>query len=55
MMGSKARLFTPITAVSLDELVPANHFYRHLDRVVDHAGRARSGQKDLRRAGSPLH
>ena len=35
MMGTKARLFTPITAISLDELVPANHFYRHLDRVVD--------------------
>lgn len=35
MMGSKARIFTPITAVSLEELVPANHFYRHLDRVVD--------------------
>jgi transposase len=32
MMGTKARLFTPI---SLEELVPANHFYRHLDRVVD--------------------
>ena len=35
MMGTKARLFTPVTAISLDELVPANHFYRHLDRVVD--------------------
>ena len=35
MMGSKARIFTPITAVWLEELVPANHFYRHLDRVVD--------------------
>jgi transposase len=35
MMGTKARLFTPIAAVSLDELVPAEHFYRHLDRVVD--------------------
>ena len=35
MMGAKARIFTPVTAVSLDELVPANHFYRHLDRVVD--------------------
>ena len=33
MMGTKARLFTPVTAVSLDELVPANHFYRLLDRV----------------------
>jgi transposase len=35
MMGTKARLFPPITAVSLDELVPANHFYRRLDHVVD--------------------
>ena len=35
MMGTKARLFTPITSVSLDELVLAKHFYRHLDRVRD--------------------
>jgi hypothetical protein len=35
MMGTKARIFTPVTAVSLDELVPATHFYRHLDGVVD--------------------
>jgi len=35
MMGTKARLFTPIAVLSLDELLPANHFYRHLDRVVD--------------------
>jgi transposase len=35
MMGSKARIFTPITAVSLEELIPANYFYRRLDRVVD--------------------
>ena len=35
MMGTKARIFTPITVVSLDELVPTTHFYRHLDRVVD--------------------
>ena len=34
-MGTKARLFTPIHAHSLDELVPADHFYRHLDRVLD--------------------
>jgi len=34
-MGSKARLFTPISVGSLDELVPADHFYRHLDRVLD--------------------
>jgi transposase len=35
MMGTKTRLFTPIPAVSLEELVPADHFYRHLDRVLD--------------------
>ena len=35
MMGAKARLFTPIYARSLDELVPADHFYRHVDRVLD--------------------
>jgi transposase len=35
MMGTKARLFMPIAAVSLEELVPATHFYRHLDRVLD--------------------
>jgi hypothetical protein len=26
MMGVKARHFTPLPAVSLDELVPADHF-----------------------------
>jgi transposase len=35
MMGMKARVFTPVPAVSLDELVPADHFYRHLERVLD--------------------
>src|SRR5262249_56784753 len=35
MMGSKARLFTPVVAMSLEELVPRDHFYRHLDRVLD--------------------
>jgi transposase len=34
-MGAKARIFTPIVAISLDELVPADHFYRQLDRVLD--------------------
>ena len=35
MMGTKARIFTPVAVASLDELVPATHFYRHLDRVLD--------------------
>src|SRR5262245_38134919 len=35
MMGTKARLFTTLPPVTLEELVPAGHFYRHLDRVLD--------------------
>jgi len=35
MMGAKLRVFTPLTDVSLDSLVPADHFYRHLDRTLD--------------------
>lgn len=34
-MGTKARVFTPVPTVSLDNLVPADHFYRHLERVLD--------------------
>jgi transposase len=35
MMGTKARVYTPISALSLDELVPADHFYRYLDSALD--------------------
>jgi hypothetical protein len=35
MMGRKLRVVAPGAAVSLEELVPAGHFYRHLDRVLD--------------------
>jgi transposase len=35
MMGTQARLFTPISISSLDDLVPADHFYRQLDRILD--------------------
>src|SRR6266705_5498115 len=35
MMGSKQRHFAPLTNVSLEELVPADHFYRHLERTLD--------------------
>src|SRR5713226_2731868 len=35
MMGTKARIFAPIAVVSLENLVPSNHFYRHLDHVLD--------------------
>ncbi len=35
MMGSKERHFAPLINVSLEDLVPADHFYRHLERTLD--------------------
>jgi transposase len=35
MMGVKARVFQPMVNISLEELVPADHFYRHLERTLD--------------------
>ena len=35
MMGKKGRSFAPLIHVSLEELVPADHFYRHLERTLD--------------------
>src|SRR5260221_4347546 len=35
MMGLKERAFAPLVAVSLEELVPQDHCYRHLQRVLD--------------------
>ena len=35
MMGSKERHFAPLISVSLEELVPQDHFYRHLERTLD--------------------
>jgi transposase len=35
MMGTKVRDFAPLSNVSLEQLVPQDHFYRHLDRTLD--------------------
>ena len=35
MMGSKKRHFASLIQVSLEDLVPADHFYRHLERSLD--------------------
>src|SRR5215471_8399467 len=35
MMGSKQRAFAPLIHVSLEELVPHDHFYRHVERTLD--------------------
>src|SRR5215469_9123030 len=34
-MGRKERSFAPLVNVSLEDLVPADHFYRHLERTLD--------------------
>jgi transposase len=35
MMGTKARNFAALINGSLEGLVPADHFYRHLERTLD--------------------
>jgi transposase len=35
MMGVKERVFGPLPPVSLEELVPPDHFYRHVERTLD--------------------
>jgi hypothetical protein len=35
MMEIKARVFHPLVNVSLEDLVPADHFYRYLERTLD--------------------
>ena len=35
MMGTKQRDFAPLINVSFEELVPPDHFYRHLERTLD--------------------
>ncbi len=35
MLGIKLRAFGPLPLVSLDEMVPHNHVYRHLERALD--------------------
>ena len=35
MLSIKERTFAPIVNVSLEELVPSDHFYRHLNQSLD--------------------
>ena len=35
MLGRKVRRAGRVRTVCLEDLVPADHFYRHLDRVLD--------------------
>jgi transposase len=35
MMGIKNRSFGPLPPVTLENLIPPDHFYRHLERTLD--------------------
>ena len=35
MIGTKPRIFPPITAVCLEDLVPQDQFYRHLEQALN--------------------
>jgi transposase len=35
MMGTKERRFAPLLKVSVEELVPHDHFYRHVERTLE--------------------
>src|SRR5215203_3848052 len=35
MMGRKERAFGPLPPLTLEDLVPPDHFYRHLERALD--------------------
>lgn len=35
MMGKKERHFAPLIHISVEQLVPQDHFYRHLERTLD--------------------
>jgi transposase len=35
MMGKKERNFAQLINVSVEQLVPHDHFYRHLERTLD--------------------
>jgi hypothetical protein len=35
MMGIKQRHFAPLERITLEHLVPQDHFYRHVERTLD--------------------
>jgi hypothetical protein len=47
MKGTKQRHFASLINVSVEELVPQDHFYRQLERTLDHTGRARVRAGDV--------
>jgi hypothetical protein len=55
MMGMKERTYALQINVSLEELVPHDHFYRHLDQKLDHTARARPGPANVYQRRTAFH
>ena len=55
MMGLKERAFAPLVCVSLEELVPQDHFYRHLQKVLESLVCLRSGARVLCDGGTTVY
>jgi transposase len=53
MMGTRKRSFAPLVQVRLEDLVPADHFYRHLERTLDLSFVREFVQKSYADAGRP--
>src|SRR5215470_494454 len=53
MMGTKRRKFDPQSNVSLEELVPTDHFYRHLEHSLDLSSVREFVEKMYAGAGRP--
>jgi transposase len=53
MMGTSKRSFAPLVKVCLEDLVPADHFYRHLERTLDLSFVREFVQKSYADAGRP--
>jgi transposase len=54
MMGMKERSFVSLTHMSLEELVPQNHFYRYLERKLDLSFVRKFVQKTYASLGCPF-
>jgi transposase len=53
MMGTKEWRFAPLINVSVEELVPQDHFYRHLERTLDLSFVREFVQKSYASGGRP--
>ena len=53
MMGTKERHFAPLINVSVEELVPPDHFYRHVERTLDLSFVREFVQQTYARGGRP--